>query len=288
MARQNDNSSPAKFLSFLSGGAARRREQRAANEDFGNQMDAWEDTKMTNPYAGVKNPYANMENVYEDQTVDLKAAEFAKQQSQQNAANIMNDMKTAAGGSGVAGLAQVLANQGAKQAQQSSASIGMQEQANQARARGEAGRLQQLSREGEQKRDMLEREGARMVEQFDMDKQNKMLDFAMQRKQAADQAIANADAQKDQFVGGLVTGGLQAGLGMLSDIRLKENINKTGVSKSGIPIYTFNYKGKKEVWSGTMAQDLIAIGRSDAVTITDSGYYAVYYDMLDVDMKLKN
>tara|TARA_R100000655_G_scaffold25108_1_gene50972 strand:- start:4716 stop:5570 length:855 start_codon:yes stop_codon:yes gene_type:complete len=284
MARQNDNSSPAKFLSFLSGGAARRREQRAANEDFGNQMDAWEDTKMTNPYAGVKNPYADMENVYEDQTVDLKAAEFAREQSQQNAANIMNDLKGAAGGSGVAGLAQVLANQGQKQAQQASASIGMQEQANQARARGEAGRLQQLSREGEQKRDMLEREGARMTEQFDLDKQNKMLDFAMQRKAAADQAIDNAAAQQDQFVSGLVTGGL----GLLSDVRLKENINKTGVSKSGIPIYTFNYKGKKEVWSGTMAQDLIAIGRSDAVTITDSGYYAVYYDMLDVDMKLKN
>jgi len=247
-------------------------------------MDAWEDTKMTNPYAGVKNPYANMENVYEDQTVDLKAAEFAKEQNQQNAANIMNDLKGAAGGSGVAGLAQVLANQGQKQAQQASASIGMQEQANQARARGEAGRLQQLSREGEQKRDMLEREGARMTEQFDMDKQNKMLDFAMQRKSAADQAIDNAAAQKDQFVSGLVTGGL----GLLSDVRLKENINKTGVSKSGIPIYTFNYKGKKEVWSGTMAQDLIAIGRGDAVTITDSGYYAVYYDMLDVDMKLKN
>ena len=284
MANKNYTSSPAKFLSFLSGGAGRRREQRAANEDLGNQMDAWEDTKMTNPYAGVKNPYADMENVYEDQTVDLKAAEFAKEQNQQNAANIMQNLKGAAGGSGVAGLAQVLANQGQKQAQQASASIGMQEQANQARARGEAGRLQQLEREGEQKRDLMEREGARMVEQFDMDKQNKMLDLSMQRKQAADQAIANAQAQKSQFMSGLVSGGLS----LLSDVRLKENINKTGVSKSGIPIYTFSYKGEKEVWSGTMAQDLINMGRKDAVTITDSGYYAVYYDMLDVDMKLKN
>jgi flagellar motor protein MotB len=283
MARQNNNSSPAKFLSFLSGGAGRRREQRAANEDFGNQMDAWEDTKMTNPYAGVKNPYANMENVYEDQTVDLKAAEFAKEQNQQNAANIMNDLKGAAGGSGVAGLAQVLANQGQKQAQQASASIGMQEQANQARARGEAGRLQQLSREGEQKRDMLEREGARMTEQYDMDKQTKMLDFAMQRKTAADQAIANADAQKDQFISGMVS----SGLGMLSDIRLKENINKTGNSESGIPIYTFNYKGKNETWSGTMAQDLINMGREDAVSTMNNGYYVVNYNVIDVDMELK-
>ena len=223
----NYKPAPTKFLNALFGGKARRREQRAANEDFGNQMDAWEDTKMTNPYAGVKNPYAtnpyaDMENVYEDQTVDLKAAQFAKEQSQQSMSNIMQGMKGAAGGSGVAGLAQVLANQGAKQAQQASASIGQQEQANQARASAEAGKLQGLERqgdimgrEGEQKRDMLEREGARMVEQFDMDKQNKMLDFSMQRKTAADGAIANASAQMDQFVTGAVTGGLTAGIGLL-------------------------------------------------------------------------
>ena len=142
----NQKPSPNKFLSFLTGGAARRSEQASAQEDLHNQMADWEDTKMKNPYAGVKNPYANMENVYEDQTVDLKAAEFAKEQSQQSAANIMASMKGAAGGSGIAGLAQVLANQGAKQAQQASASIGQQEKANQARALGESGRLQQLDR----------------------------------------------------------------------------------------------------------------------------------------------
>ena len=296
MANNNNTASPAKLFSAFTGGAGRRREQRAANEDFGNQMDAWEDTKMTNPYAGVKNPYAtnpyaDMENVYEDATVDLKAAEFAKDQSQQNAANIMQGLKGAAGGSGVAGLAQVMSNQGQKQAQQASASIGMQEQANQARARGEAGRLQGLERqggilgrEGEQKRDLMEREGARQVEQFGFDKQNKMLDMANQRKMGADQAIADADAQQTQMVSGMVGGALS----FASDIRLKENINKTGVSESGIPIYTFSYKGKKEVWSGTMAQDLISMGRKDAVVTMDNGYYAVKYDMLDVDMKLKN
>ena len=214
----NQKASPAKFLSFLFGGAQRRREQRAANEDMGNQMDAWEDTKMTNPYAGVKNPYADMENVYEDQTVDLKAAEFAKEQSQQSMSDIMASMKGAAGGSGVAGLAQVLANQGAKQAQQSAASIGQQEQANQARARGEAGRLQQLDVEGEQKRDLMEREGARMVEKYDMGKQEKMLGFAMDRKAAADQAIKDANAQMDQFVTGLATTAMTGGVGGITGL----------------------------------------------------------------------
>ena len=280
---KNNISSPNKFITALFGGAARRREQRAANEDLGNQMDNWEDTKMTNPDAGVKNPYADMENVYEDQTVDLKAAEFEKEQSQQNMANIMSSMQGAAGGSGIAGLAQVLANQGQKQAQQSAANIGQQEKANQARARGEAGRLQTLEREGEQKRDMLEREGARMTEQFDLDKQDKMLGFSMDRAGAAAGAIDKANAQMDQFVTGAVTGGLSAAM---SDIRLKESINKTGVSNSGIPMYNFKYKGSDQVWSGTMAQDLIKMGREDAVTVTDNGYYAVYYDMIDVDMKL--
>ncbi len=269
----NQKPSPNKFLSFLTGGAARRSEQRSAQEDLHSQMADWEDTKMKNPYAGVKNPYANMENVYEDQTVDLKAAEFAKEQSQQSAANIMSSMKGAAGGSGVAGLAQVLANQGAKQAQQASADIGRQEQANQARALGEAGRLQQLDREGEQKADMLQREGARMVEQYDMQKQEKMMDFAMARKEAADQDIDNAAAQRDQFISGAIQGGISAFTG--SDVRLKENISKTGVSKSGIPIYTFSYKNDDQVWSGTMAQDLLAMGRGDAVRLMDNGYYAV-------------
>ena len=125
---------------------------------------------MKNPYAGVKNPYADMENVYEDAKVNLQASDYAKEQSQQNMANIMNSMQGAAGSSGVAGLAQVLANQGVQQAQQASVSIGQQEQANELRARGEAGRLQQLDVEGEQKRDLAEREGERLVEAFDIKK----------------------------------------------------------------------------------------------------------------------
>ena len=275
--------SPAKFINALFGGAQLRAEQRAANEDLTNQMDNWEDTKMKNPYAGVKNPYADLENVYEDQTVDLKAAEFQKQQSQQSAADIMANMKGAAGGAGIAGLAQVLSNQSAKQAQQASAGIAQQEQANQARARAEAGRLQKLEAEGEQQRDMLERKGARMVEQFDLEKQDRMLDLAMQRSAAAGQGVDNLEAMQDQAV----SGALSAVLGGVSDIRLKEDIEKIGVSKSGIPIYTFKYKGGDKTWSGTMAQDLIKMGRKDAVVTMDNGYYGVRYDMIDVDMKLK-
>ena len=132
---------------------------------------------------------------------------------------------------------------------------------------------------------MLEREGSRMVEQYDMQKQEKMMDFAMSRKEAADQDIDNAAAQTDQFISGAIQGGVTA---FMSDVRLKENISKTGISKSGIPIYTFSYKNNDQVWSGTMAQDLLAIGRGDAVLLMDNGYYAVNYNAIDIDMEIKN
>ena len=280
MANNNSKSSPNKFISLLFGGKARRREQRAANEQYEFWLDEFAEQKFNNPYAGVKNPYADMENVYEDAKVNLKAADYAKEQSQQNMANIMNNMQASAGSSGIAGLAQVLANQGVEQARKASIDIGEQEQANQLRAQREAGRLDQLEREGEQKRDLLERKGEAQVEEFERQKENKMLEMAAQRKGYADAARDQARAAGDAFVSAAVSTMIPG----ISDIRLKENITRTGISNSGIPIYTFNYKNDNQLWSGAMAQDLIELGRGDAVTTMDNGYYGVYYDMIDVDM----
>lgn len=97
----------------------------------------------------TSNPYANMENTMEDLTVNQQQAEFEKQQAMQSQANIMGQMRGAAGSSGIAALAQTLANQGSLDAQRASASIGAQEAANQKAAAAEAGRIQGLEREGE-------------------------------------------------------------------------------------------------------------------------------------------
>ena len=81
---------------------------------------------------------------------------------------------------------------------------------------------------------------------------------------------------------------------MSSDIRLKENIKLIGHSDSKIPIYEFNFKKdpKKIKWTGTMAQDLLEMGREDAViTHKDGewkGYYGVDYDKIDVDLLSEN
>ena len=71
-----------------------------------------------------------------------------------------------------------------------------------------------------------------------------------------------------------------------SDVRLKCNILFLGTSKSGIPIYEFSYINETIRWIGTMAQDLLRIGRKDAVTVMDNGYYGVYYDKIDIDNKI--
>lgn len=69
-----------------------------------------------------------------------------------------------------------------------------------------------------------------------------------------------------------------------SDIRLKTDITSIGTSPSGIPIYTFKYKGEKEIYQGVMAQELAKINPDAVVEI--NGYYAVDYTQTDVDFRL--
>ena len=95
------------------------------------------------------NPYANMENVYEDLTVNQQQAQFQAQQGSQTRANVMQGLRGAAGGSGIAGLAQAMANQGQLQTQQISASIGQQEARNQRLAAQGAGQVQSMERQGD-------------------------------------------------------------------------------------------------------------------------------------------
>jgi len=90
------------------------------------------------------------------------------------------------------------------------------------------------------------------------------------------------------FGGGSGGGGLGGAVGgLFSDIRLKEKIEKTGKSPSGIPTYEFNYIGDNNRYSGVMAQDLIEMN-IDAVSMDDSGFYKVNYNNIDVDMHLIN
>tara|TARA_R100000005_G_scaffold95678_1_gene78168 strand:- start:2266 stop:2892 length:627 start_codon:yes stop_codon:yes gene_type:complete len=172
----------ANIAGGLIGGRARRREQRRAQQEL-NQM------KQQYQNLDTSNLMANLENTAEDLTVNTQAADFAAQQNQATQANIMSQMGGAAGGSGIAALAQSMANQAAQQNQAASASIAQQEASNQAAAANQAAANQ-----------MAERQGAAAARTLQYEKTGTMLGMAQQRKGAADAAREQA---KQQVIGGI-------------------------------------------------------------------------------------
>lgn len=158
---------------------------------------------MVNPYADIQNPYEGMENAFEDLTVDQQAARFQMEQGAQQRANIMQQMTGAAGGSGIAGLAQALAGQGTLQARQVSADISQQERANRMAAAQGAQQVQTLQRQGafqaDQLRmqgasaaDMAQRGGAAMIQEAEMQRQSTLLGVAYQGAAGAQAGLQQA------------------------------------------------------------------------------------------------
>ena len=93
--------------------------------------------------------------------------------------------------------------------------------------------------------------------------------------------------QGKELISNMGIGNAFGNMSMVSDIRLKEKIQRTGASPSGIPIYEFNYIGGETRYSGAMAQDLLETN-PDAVSVDTSGFYKVNYNNIDVDMHLIN
>ena len=154
----------------------------------------------SNLYSGVSNPYAQMQNTMEDLTVNQQQAQFQAQQGAQTRANVMGNMRGAAGGSGVAGLAQAMANQGQQAAQQASASIGQQESANQKAAAQQASQIQTMERQGALKADMPRLSGAEQSRELQKDKVNTL--FTMSMGELGTKKAAHQKAQ-DEMWGGI-------------------------------------------------------------------------------------
>ena len=173
----------AKLGVSLSGRKKRIEEQKKAKAEMEQKKKAYE-------ALDTSNVYKNMENKMEDLTINQKGMQLQTQQGQQQRANIMQQMKGAAGASGIAALAQQMANQGQLAAQEAGAMIGDQEAQNQAKAASEASRLQELERQGEQ-----------TAQQRTMDKQGTLLGMSQQRLGAANQAIADAKQQQMSAIG---------------------------------------------------------------------------------------
>ena len=175
---------------MASSSASRNRELAKEQFDEAMKMRAKEQAKLEEQkriYKNQKfvNPFANMENVFEDLTVNTKQAEFAAKQGAQQRANIMQNFKQAAGASGIAGLAQALANQGALQTAKISAGIGQQEAANRlAAAKGAAANQ------------LAERQGEQALQQMEANRQATLLGMQMGAATGANMGVMQAQANQ--------------------------------------------------------------------------------------------
>jgi len=192
----------AKLGMSLAGRQERIDEQEAAKEEMKKRMQDYENLDTSNLYADVENQYANLENVYEDLTVNRQQAEFERDSFRQQQANIMSSLSTAAGGSGIASLAQAMANQASIQARSSSATIGQQERENQLLRAREASRLQLIERRGEQQAEAMRLQGAETARGLEYRQTGTLLGMSQQRLAAANQAVAQGNAA---LMGGIGT-----------------------------------------------------------------------------------
>tara|TARA_R100001594_G_scaffold44880_1_gene77407 strand:+ start:3122 stop:4075 length:954 start_codon:yes stop_codon:yes gene_type:complete len=259
---------------------------------------------MKNQFAGMRNYFTGMENVFEEGVVDTQAAEFQMQQGAQQRANIMSALQGAAGGSGIASLAQTLANQGALQARQASVDIAQQARQNRVlRAQAEMQlqtqertgmmRADMLQRQGAGQADMTERGGAAMVQSAEMQRQATLLGIEYGGMAGANAGVQAAYANQMagfghasqmassrlQFAGQMIG----AGASLLSDRRLKKNINKIGESPSGLNIYSFEYIDSK--YGEGLFQGVISDEVPQGAVVNIDGYDRVNYNMLDVEFK---
>lgn len=176
------------IASGIIGSRKRKKEARAAARELAKRKSQYE-------MLDTSNVYTNMQNVMEDLTVNQQAAQFQAEQEQQGLSNIMGQMQGAAGGSGIAALAQSLAGQQSQNLRRASADIGRQEQANQMAERQQAANLQLYERKGE----LISRDAER-------DKVSTLMGMAQQRSAAANQARQDATNAIVGGIGGVVGG----------------------------------------------------------------------------------
>ena len=269
---------------------AYKEEQKIQRQLLAKQKQEYRQFQFQNPYENMQNYYAGMENVYEDLEVGTQAAEFQMEQGGQQRADIMQRLQGAAGGSGIAGLAQTLANQGTLQARQVSIDITQQERQN-AMMRAQGGmQIQQMERQGASAADMAQRGGAAMVQSAEMQRQSTLLGIEYGGMAGANAGLQAAYGnQMSAFGASAQMVGAEMGMwgniagSILSDRSLKKNINLISKSPSGLNVYSFNYKDIKHgegLFQGVMSDEI----PQDAVGTRD-GYDTVDYSKLDVEFK---
>ncbi len=182
----------------LIGRGAKKQEVAEAEADRRRLKNEYSQMDNSNLYAGFQNSMQNL-------SVNTQQAQFQQQQQRQSQANILSALRGSAGSSGIAGLAQALQGQSNLAAQQSSASIGMQEQRN-----------QMASAQGEMQAQQIRMGGAAQARSLKQQQLATQYGIAMQREGAANEVLAQNDAQMMDTVMegvGMAAGGVAQGYG---------------------------------------------------------------------------
>lgn len=180
------------IASGIIGSGKRKKEQREAQRQFNKRMSEFENLDTSNLYR-------NMDNTYEDLTVNQQQADYTRRQQEQGLANVMGGMQGAAGGSGIAALAQSLANQSSQNAERAAVSIGQQESRN-----------QMLSAQQQARNNVMEIQGQEKSRALQKEKTETLLGMSQQRLGAANAARQQATQAIVGGVGGVMGAGADA------------------------------------------------------------------------------
>jgi len=170
-------------------GGKRKKALNKSREAYDKQKDVFKNLDTSNAFGDIQNQYKGMNNTFEDLQVNTQQAEFEKNMFQQSQANTLQSLRGAAGGSGIAGLAQVMANQSQTQAQKVSASIGNQEAKNKLLMAQQAQKNLQLEAKGETDVETLKGKGKLSSMQMEQSKQSTLLGMDAQAVQGAQSAV---------------------------------------------------------------------------------------------------
>lgn len=192
------------------GASKAAKAQRKAEADAKQKRVEMDRLKGVYANLDTSNPFLNMENTMEDLTVNQKQAQFEAQQNQQTQANTLGSLRGAAGGSGIAALAQTMAQQGQLSAQRASASIGTQESNNQRMSAQQASMIQNKERAGEVQSRQMKRDQAGTL-------------LGMSQQETA--AARNQASMAEQAKWSAISSGVQGATGVISAGMTSETID---------------------------------------------------------------
>tara|TARA_Y100000592_G_C5429752_1_gene297687 strand:- start:325 stop:1035 length:711 start_codon:yes stop_codon:yes gene_type:complete len=193
---------PLKFFGG-SGESQAEIDEQNARDNFEQMIANYEATEIKNPYAGISNTFSDVRSTAGMLGVNTQQAQFEQQQATANQAQMLNQLRGAAGSSGVASLAQAMANQQALNTQRIAAGIGSQESAiSQQRAQMEMAAQTQRA-QGAMQAQLARAGGAATQQQLQLGQQTNLINLAAEQYSAASDAVQQEEAERAALYGGV-------------------------------------------------------------------------------------